>query len=85
MTVYLVVHTSQVHCSGVTQWWACISLTSAPLLAETGCETCQRIVLQLGLYCVTVHGNKGSLQVSGIIGAFCDMWLLNTDILAGNA
>ena len=35
---------SQVHCSGVMQWWACSSLMSAPLLAEAGCETCERIV-----------------------------------------
>ena len=29
----------QVHCSGVMYWWACSLLTSAPLHAETCCET----------------------------------------------
>jgi len=40
-------HKSQVHCAGVMQWWACSSLMSAPLSAEAGCETCERIVLML--------------------------------------
>ena len=30
-------HKSQVHCSGVMQWWDCSSLVSAALLAEQGC------------------------------------------------
>jgi len=48
MTVYVPVLTltlnkSQLHCSGVMQWWARSSLMSAPLPAEAGCETCERM------------------------------------------
>jgi len=42
------VHKSQVHCSGVMQWWACSSLMAAPLPARAAtCQTCKRIVLLL--------------------------------------
>jgi len=43
----LTLHNSQIHRSGVIQWWACSSLTSAYLPAEAGCETCEQIVLLL--------------------------------------
>ena len=38
----LTLHKSQVHCSGVMQWWACSSLVPAFLPAEAGCQTCDR-------------------------------------------
>jgi len=46
----LTLHKNQVQCSGVMQWWGdkpCRSLTSTPLPAEAGCETCEEIVLML--------------------------------------
>jgi len=36
----LTLRKSQVHCSGVMQWWNCSSLISAPLPADAGSETC---------------------------------------------
>jgi len=36
----LTLHKSQVHCSGVMQYWDCSSLISDPLPAEASCETC---------------------------------------------
>jgi len=30
-------HKSQIHCSGVMQWWNCSSLVSTASLAEQGC------------------------------------------------
>jgi len=40
----LTLHKSQVHCTGVTQWWACSSLVPALFSAEAGCETGKRVV-----------------------------------------
>jgi len=36
----LTLHKNQVRCSGVMQWWDCSSFISAPLPAETDCQTC---------------------------------------------
>jgi len=52
MTVFfadmkLALHKSHVHSYIAMQWWACSSLVSAPLPAETGCESRKRIVLLL--------------------------------------
>jgi len=44
----LTLHKIQVHCSGVMQWRAWISLMSTPLPAEAGSETCNRNVPLLG-------------------------------------
>jgi len=43
----LALHKSQVHCFGNTHLRVCTSLMSAPLPAEAGCETRERIVLLL--------------------------------------
>ena len=43
----LTLRKSQIHCSGVRQWWAYSSLMSTLLPAEAGCETSERIVLSL--------------------------------------
>jgi len=43
----LTLHKSQVHSYSVMQWWACSSLMSLALPAETGCKSRERIVLLL--------------------------------------
>jgi len=45
----LTLYKSQVHCSGVVQWWACSSLLSAPLPAEAGWETCELVFILMVL------------------------------------
>jgi len=49
---------TQVHCSGVVQWWAYSSLMSASLPAEAGCKTCEQIILLLVFIVQQWHGNK---------------------------
>jgi len=59
----LTLHNSQVHCSGVMQWWACSSLVFTPLRGQTW----KRIFSGVGVYCVTISWQqifKGSLQVT---------------------
>ena len=59
-------HKSQVHCSGIMQWWVCISLMSTPLPAEVGYRNLWSDGSAVGLYFVTITGQqifKGSLQV----------------------
>jgi len=41
----ITLHKSQLHYSGVVQWWAYSSLMSTPSPADSLCETCERIVL----------------------------------------
>jgi len=74
----LTLHETQVHSNDVMQWWNCSSLVSAPLRAEGGCETCERIVLLL----VFIRNNnmatnlQGSLHVAGSRRfASCDCWM----------
>jgi len=43
----LTLHKRQVHSYSVMQWWACDSLMALSLPAEAGCESRERIVLQL--------------------------------------
>jgi len=51
----LALHNYRVHCSGVMQEWACISLRSALWLAEARCEVdCSTV----GLYCVTITSQQ---------------------------
>jgi len=56
----LTLHKIQVHYSGVKQWWAYSSRMFAIALAETGRETCERIVLSLVFIMLQQHGNKSS-------------------------
>jgi len=46
----LTLHNSQVHCSGIMQWWACNSLVFTPLRGQTW----ERIFSGAGVYCVTI-------------------------------
>jgi len=44
----LTLHKSQIHCSGVMQWWVCSSLMSTPSVCRLKrYETCQSIFLLL--------------------------------------
>jgi len=82
-TMTLTMHKSQVHCSGVMQWWACSWLMSVPLPGEAGRQTC-------GLfYCLSLLCNNNMatnllmLTSSYDSRRFAASWLLNGDILAG--
>ena len=78
-------HMSQIHCSGVMQWWACSSLMSAPLPYRGRLPNLRADCSTVGLYCVFVHSNKANIRFKLRYEAFCHMWLMNADILAGNA
>jgi len=39
--ITLILHKSQVHWSGVMQWWACSSHMSSHLPTEAGCKICE--------------------------------------------
>jgi len=80
----LTLHKSQVHSYRVMQWWACSSLVSPPLPAETVAEVASGL-----FYCWSLlrnkHGNK-SAKVHFVLRypGFCCMRLLNAHILAAN-
>jgi len=75
----LTLHKSQVHCSGVMLWWACSSLMSAHLPAESGCRNMRSDCFAVGFYCETIIWQnifKGSLQVTVASRSFALTWLL---------
>jgi len=55
---------TQVHCSGFVQWWVYSSLMSAPLPAEAGWKTCERIIPLVVFIVRQWHGNKFQMFTS---------------------
>jgi len=70
-------HMSQIHCSGVMQWWACSSLMSAPLPAEAGCQTCEQTVPLLVFIVYLCTATKLIFASSYDMRRFatCDWWM----------
>ena len=78
----LTLHKSQLHCSGVMQWWACSPLMSTPSSGDSNVTKLASALSYCYRCCVTITRQpifKGSLQVT-IVNALFRMWLLTSDI-----
>jgi len=82
----LTLHKSQVHCSGVMQWRACISLHS--LACRGRLQNFRAVCSSIGLYCVTIIWQqilKARLQVT-VVGVLLHVTVeRRQNIMAGNS
>jgi len=64
----LTLHKSQLHCSGMMQWWACCSFMSTPSPADLRCETCDVSAL---FYCFSkLRNNNMATNLQNLISSY---------------
>ena len=80
-------HKSQVHCTGVMQWWACSSLMYAHFPAEAVAKLANELFYCWPLLrnnCMAWNDHRFALSCGSRCFAACVDWL-SADILVGNA